>query len=181
MNNNNSSRWYAVYTRPRAEKKVYAQLVQKGIEAYLPLTKVRRQWSDRMKTVEEPFLPGYVFVKVTFIQYYNVLVIPGALHYVCFEGKPAAIPDWQIEDLKIFMACEESAIEVTSERIRKDDLIKVISGPLCNVRGEVVEIRGRKRILLRFDSLGYCILAEMGVNKVELLEKDKSLCFPVHN
>ena len=39
-------KWYPVYTNPRAEKKAHQQLLQKGIESYLPLTRTLKQWSD---------------------------------------------------------------------------------------------------------------------------------------
>ncbi len=168
-------KWYAVYIKSRAEKKVYAELGKKGIEAYLPLVRKQSKWSDRMKVVEEPFLSGYVFVRVSFREQYDVLVIPGALRYVSFEGAPAPIPDYQIENLKILVAAGDHSIEVTSERIHKGDKIRVISGPLTNVNGEVVEIRGKRRILLRFDTLGYCIHAEIGINKIDLLEENKDV------
>lgn len=168
---NRPYKWYAVYTKSRAEKKVYAELVRKGIETYLPLIKVKRQWSDRMKIIEEPLLRGYVFVKVSRREYYDVLVTSGALYYICFDGKPTAIPDCQILNLKVFIDCSDSGIEVTSERIHKGDFIWVVCGPLKNLYGEVVEIRGKRRILLRLSSLGYCVHAEVGLNKIELIEK----------
>ena len=59
-----SQKWYAVYTKPRWEKKVNSLLLQKGIEVYCPLNKVRRKWSDRIKTIEEPLFKSYVFVKI---------------------------------------------------------------------------------------------------------------------
>ena len=168
-------RWYAVYTKSRAEKKVYDELGKKGIERYLPLKAERRQWSDRIKLIEEPLIRGYVFVRVSNREYFDVLVIPGALRYVCFEERPAVIPDCQIEDLRLFMQHIDSGLEVTSERIRKGSVVKVVSGPLKDVCGEIVELRGKRRILLRFDSLGYCIHIELGAGKVEplLIENQK--------
>jgi transcription antitermination factor NusG len=59
-----TSHWYALYTKPRWEKKVHALLTDKKIESYCPLNKVRKKWSDRMKTVEEPLFKSYVFVRV---------------------------------------------------------------------------------------------------------------------
>lgn len=173
---NRSYKWYAVYTKSRAEKRVYAELVSKGIETYLPLIRIRRQCCDRIKTIEEPLLRGYLFVKVSNKEYYDVVVIPGAIRYICFDGKPAAIPDCQIEGLKVFITQEEIGLEVTSERIRKGDSIRVVDGPLKNVSGEVVEIRGKRRILLRFDRLGCCIHVEMGTNKIELIKKGERSC-----
>jgi transcription antitermination factor NusG len=57
-------KWYAIYTRPRWEKKVNGLLEAKGIESYCPLNRVRRKWSDRIKTIEEPLFKSYVFVKI---------------------------------------------------------------------------------------------------------------------
>jgi transcription antitermination factor NusG len=56
--------WYALYTKPRWEKKIHKLLQQKGIESYCPLNKVRRKWSDRIKVVEEPLFKSYIFVRV---------------------------------------------------------------------------------------------------------------------
>ena len=163
--------WYAVYTKSRAEKKVHSALVDRGIECYLPLIKVRRQWSDRVKMVEEPLLRGYLFVKVCNKEYYNVLGVPGAIRYVSFEGKPAIIPEVQIDDLKAFMRCSQCDVEITTDHIKRGDIVRITSGPLADVSGEVVEIKGNKRILLRFGSLGYCVHAQLETNEIEVVEK----------
>ena len=55
-------KWYALYTKPRWEKKVYRLLSERGMEAYCPLNKVKKKWSDRIKLVEEPLFKSYVFV-----------------------------------------------------------------------------------------------------------------------
>ena len=52
-------KWYPVYTHPRAEKKACQALLNKGIETYLPLHRQLKQWSDRKKWVEEPFIKSY--------------------------------------------------------------------------------------------------------------------------
>lgn len=161
--------WYAVYVLVRSEKKLQAALEQKGIECYLPLKTERRQWSDRVKVVQEPLLRGYIFVRVNNKEYYEVLNTSGAIRYVCFDDKPAAIPDRQLESLRIFVEQANASLEVTTERIRKGTGIRVVTGPLKGVTGEVVEIRGRKRVLLRFGTLGYYLHAELGTQNIEVV------------
>jgi len=56
--------WHVLYTKPRNEKKVAERLSSAGYTVYCPLQKVRRQWSDRVKVVEEPLFKGYLFVKI---------------------------------------------------------------------------------------------------------------------
>ena len=57
-------KWFAIYTKPKAEKKVFDQLVKYNFEAFLPLKKEIHRWKDRLKKVEVPLFNSYVFVKV---------------------------------------------------------------------------------------------------------------------
>ncbi len=74
--------WYAVYTRPRWEKKVYNLLLERKMEAYCPMNKVRKQWSDRVKWVEEPLFKSYVFVKVAEEELTTVRMVNGIVNFV---------------------------------------------------------------------------------------------------
>lgn len=161
-------KWYAVYVKSRAEKKALAELTFKGVDAYLPLRVVKRKWSDRVKLVEEPLLRGYLFVFVSEIEYLNVLQTPGVVGYVTFEGKAAAIPEEEIENLKIFLERNKAFVDVSYENIAKGQKVKVVGGPLEGVEGEVFELRGKKRISLRFETLGCSVFADVSL---ELLEK----------
>ena len=164
-------KWCAVYTKSRAEKKVLKELVQKGIECYLPLKTVKRQWKSQSRLIEIPLITCYLFVRISRKEYYDVLVTPGVMRYVCFDGVPAVIPDHQIEALEVFMREENERVEVTSDDLTKGDLVRVIEGPLKDIQAEVVQIRGKRRIVLRFRSLGCYIHVDLGDNKIEILRK----------
>lgn len=168
-----SYRWYAVYTKSRAEKKAADELDQKGIECYLPVKTVKRTWGRISRTVEIPLISCYLFVRVSHKEYYDVLVTGGVLRYVCFDGKPAVIPDAQIDHLKIFMKKENEKVEVTSEHIGKGDLIRVVEGPLRDVEAEVAEVRGKRKLVLRFRTLGCNVHVDLGANRVEVLQKSE--------
>ena len=73
-----ASNWYALYTKPRSEKKVLDRLLEQEIEAYLPLQKKLRQWKDRKKWVEVPLINSYIFVKIEHKDYFNVLDTVGS-------------------------------------------------------------------------------------------------------
>src|SRR6056297_1144239 len=138
-------KWYAVYTRPHNEKKVCSWLKENNIECYLPLKSSLRQWSDRKKWIEEPLFRSYIFVRVSYIEYFNVLSIPGVVKYVSFGGQPQAIPDNQIEYIKIIVQQRDQEIEVNYKNIRKGSECEVLFGPLKGIRGEVVRISGQSR------------------------------------
>src|SRR3954462_11033975 len=98
-----ASRWYAIYTRPRWEKKVNTLLSEKKIESYCPLNKMRRKWSDRIKTVEEPLFKSYVFVKIEEEERTRVRMTEGVVNFVYWNGKPALIKDREIQTIRRFL------------------------------------------------------------------------------
>lgn len=167
---NASYNWYALYTRSRYEKKVHHDLNRRGVESYLPLKVEKRKWSDRVKVIEEPLLRGYLFVKVSNKEYFDVLNNTGAVCYVAFDGKAASIPENQIQNLKAFVSNFNDQINVTREKLAKGTLVKIKRGLLKDIQGEIVEIRGKNRIVLRFERLGYCIHTDISMDEVEFVD-----------
>jgi transcription antitermination factor NusG len=167
---NSDYNWYALYTRSRYEKKLHQDLFNSGVESYLPLKVERRKWSDRIKVVEEPLLRGYLFVKVSNREYFGVLNNIGAVSYVTFGGRAATIPENQIEGLRKIVDNFNDKLNVTREKITKGTQVRVKNGLLKDVLGEIVEIRGKTRIVLRFQSLGYCLHTEISMKEVEILD-----------
>lgn len=158
--------WYAAYTKSRTEKKVLARLKENGFEAYLPIKRIRKQWSDRLKWVEEPLIRSYIFIHVNERDYYNAINTPGLVCYVTFEGKAAPIPDRQIEILKMLLH-EDAEMEVSNERFTPGEKIIVISGTLVGMQGEMVEYRGRKKVLIRLGTTGTSILVTVSLDLIE--------------
>jgi len=142
------------------------RLHENGFEAYLPIQRKRRQWSDRLKWVEEPLIRSYIFIKVNESEYYNAINTPGLVCYVTFEGKAAPIPDRQIELLKMLLN-EGADMEVSNERFAPGQKIIVISGTLVGMQGEMVEYRGRKKVLVRLGSTGTNLLVTVNLDLIE--------------
>jgi transcription antitermination factor NusG len=145
-------KWYAVYTRPRAEKLVYSRLVEAGIEAYLPLQKTFRKWSDRKKLIEKPLLSSYIFVKTNSKNFNIVFKTNGVVKFVSFEGHPVSIPQKQIDVLRLLID-SNAEIEVSSERYEKGDKVEVVSGALIGLTGELIKIGTHNRFVVRIDRL----------------------------
>jgi transcription antitermination factor NusG len=158
--------WYAAYTKSRTEKKALERLTEAGYEAYLPILRKRRQWSDRIKWVEEPLIRSYIFIRVNEKDYYDAINTPGLVCYVTFEGKAAPIPEWQIDALKMLMN-QGAELEVTSERFTPGEKIIVVSGTLVGMQGELVEYRGRKKVLVRLGTTGTNILVTINLDVIE--------------
>ena len=153
----NQAHWYAVYTKPRSEKKLADRLNDKRIEAYLPMRRTLKQWSDRKKMVDEPLISSYVFVNVFQENYFEVLNTPGAVKYIWFCGKPAVIPPNQIQVLKLIMS-NDLEIDCVSSCLRQGTHVKVNSGPLKELTGELISYAGKHKVMVRLDNLDKALL-----------------------
>ncbi|QKJ30427.1 UpxY family transcription antiterminator [Mucilaginibacter mali] len=164
--NTNLLQWYPVYTNPRAEKKAYEALIKKGITTYLPLRKTLKQWSDRKKWVDEPFIKSYLFVHIKPGQQTDVLMTKGIARFIYFAGKVAAMPDRQIDDLKLVLASALD-VEVTEEDLQPGERVRIKAGPLKDLNGEVVAYRNQKQLALRFESIGCSVIVYVGASLIE--------------
>jgi transcription antitermination factor NusG len=151
-NNSSEEKWYALYTRPRAEKLVYQRLVEEGIETFLPLQKTYRMWSDRKKLVEKPLLTSYIFVKTIKHNFPKVYKTNGVVKFVSFEGHPVSIPQNQIDNLRLLIN-SDAEIEISSENFAKGDNVEVTSGSLIGLTGELIKIGNQNRVVVRIDRL----------------------------
>ncbi len=159
-----TKKWYAVYTRPRWEKKVNQLLREKGTESYCPLNKVRRRWSDRLKVVEEPLFKSYVFVKITDEDRTRVRMTPGVINFVYWNGKPAAIREKEIGSIRRFLD-EYDEVEVRPMNVLINERVKIMAGPLMDKEGKVLSVR-RKMVKVAIDSLGYILVAHIERSKL---------------
>ena len=152
---NESKHWYAVYTKPRWEKKICAQLEKKGLVYYCPMNKVRRKWSDRYKIIEEPLFKSYVFVQVSEEEKTRVRLTDGVVNFLYWNGKPGIIKDEEIEIMKNWLKpIYDQAKNV--EILRIGDTIEINKGPISTQKSYLKDITKSKYILV-LESLGYIL------------------------
>lgn len=158
--------WFAIYTNPRAEKKVLERLIKKNIEAFLPLQMKLKQWKDRKKKIEEPLFRSYLFVRISEKEYYDVLNTHGIVRYITFSGKAASVPEWQINAIKQLIESNHE-FEITNIELKKGEQVKVISGVLTGMKGELVSIENEKKVLVRIDHISHNLLVNIPLNQLE--------------
>ena len=149
-------RWHALYTASRAEKKVRDRLMEQGIECFLPVQTVVRQWTYRKSRVVVPVVAGMVFVRVTRQEQVKVLQTKGAVAFLRLRGGagPAVIPDRQMEAFRFLLDFSEEAVEMINEEVEVGDLVQVVKGPLKGMEGELVKFKGETKVVVRIDMLG---------------------------
>jgi transcription antitermination factor NusG len=159
-----TAKWHAIYTRPRWEKKVNGLLEAKGIESYCPLNKVRRKWSDRIKTIEEPLFKSYVFVKINDEARGDVRLTDGVINFVYWSGKPALIKEKEIQIIKRFLD-EHENVDLVKIELKPEQRVRVTAGPLMDQEGKIIELK-HKVAKVAIDSLGYILVANIDKAKL---------------
>lgn len=153
-------------------KSVLTALEEKGIDAFLPLTREMRQWKDRKKEVEIPLFSGYVFINIELKNKLYALETNGVVRLIGFGGKPAQIPDWQIEQLKRLV---ESQTTVVAENwLRTGDSVEVTEGPLAGIRGYLQEKRGQHSIVILLEGIRQAASFVVEVGKVKKVASEEA-------
>ena len=164
-----TKKWYAVYTKPRWEKKVNRMFLERQIESYCPLHRVHRKWSDRIKIVEEPLFKSYVFVCITEAEKTAVRMINGVVNFVYWLGKPAIIKGREIEIIRRFLN-EYENVEVKQLDIKPGGNIMVESGLLMGKKGVIKKVLN-SRVEVVIESIGFKLTAYIEKSKISLLDK----------
>ena len=156
--------WFAVWTRFRHEQLVREQLEQKSMEAFLPTVTRWSRWKDRKKKINWPLFPGYCFVRFDGRVTLPVLTCAGVVSIVSLDGKPAAIPDQEIEGIRQLVQ-SDLAFD-PCPLIKEGAMVDVIHGPLKGVSGRLVRKDARARLILSVDLIGQAVSVEVDVADV---------------
>ncbi len=173
--NEDLSTWYAIFTKPRSEKKVYQRMLDHDIEAFLPLVKTIRQWSDRKKTVEVPLISSYIFVRLPEKELYRTLPIQGTVNVLKHLGKPAKIRDIEIENLRILSGSGEQHQISNCISVSHGDNVEVVNGPFMGLIATCVREGKNHRVLVKIDSLGSCFNVNIPLSFLRKIKKRESV------
>jgi transcriptional antiterminator NusG len=163
--------WYALYTRSRHEKQVAEFLQRQRVETFLPL---RRTWSsrqDRKVTIQVPALPGYLFVRCTLYAETRALIkrASGVLRLVEHAGRPAAIPNNQIQSLRSALAASFNA--EGHPYLRVGDRVRVVRGPMVGAEGYLLRVsENHHRLVIAVDYVNQALSVEIDAHCVEPAE-----------
>ncbi len=139
--------WYAIHTRSRFEKQVECLLRLRGTETFLPLVRQVRRWNDRRKTIASPLFPGYLFARLRRLreQQLTILRTSGVVGFAGCQGRPAAVPDHQIEALKrLLQADPQCAIRPF---LHSGQRVRIRGGALDGVEGILHENCGKHLVI----------------------------------
>ena len=154
-------RWYVLRTMPQHEHAAAKYLQQKGIEHYLPLVARKRKWSDRIKIIEFPLFPGYLFVRIRYRQdYRTVLGFHGNLGFITVEDVPASMSDEEIDSLKYMVQEGQEIQNEPAKLFPPGQVVEINFGDFKGQQGIVKKVKGKTRVTIYLHLLGQRVTAE---------------------
>jgi transcription antitermination factor NusG len=152
--------WFAIWTRSRHEQVVREQLEQKNVQAFLPTITRWSRWKDRKKKIDWPLFPGYCFARFDPAHSLPILKCTGVVSIVSVEGKPAAIPEVELDSIRLLVGSELQYDPCPL--VREGIMVEVVHGPLRGVVGRLIrKDLSRARLVLSVDLIGQAVSVEV--------------------
>jgi transcription termination/antitermination protein NusG len=154
-----SGPWFVLQVAPRSEKRVASVLEYKGYQPFAPVYQVRRRWSDRVKTLEEPLFPGYVFVRTPGGGVSGLLCsTPGVVRLLSFGGRPSQIPDCEIDAIR---RCAAVGNPVPAPYCHVGQKVEIREGPFAGIVGIVRQIMDRACLIVSVELIEQSISVDV--------------------
>jgi transcription antitermination factor NusG len=171
--------WFAVYTRPKWERKVTELLIKKQIKAYCPLNRDFREWGDKRKGTIDPLFSSYVFVYLTEEEQAKVIKTRGVISFIYWLGNPAIISNEEIDTIKRILD-EYTDVKLKKTFVNPNEQLKIISNPLMLRKGNVLEVRNNTVEVL-LPSLGQMLVVDARKDNIENISYGEEIKIRVQN
>jgi transcription antitermination factor NusG len=151
--------WYAVRVRSNYENNVSTVLEHKGVEKFLPTYRSRRKWGDRIKTLDLPLFPGYVFCRIPLDERNLVLTVGGVVDIVSVGRVPAAVSDAEIDAIRTVV---ESRVHAEPwPFIKVGETVRIHSGSLAGLEGILLRVKNSWRLVISVTLLERSVAIEI--------------------
>jgi len=152
--------WYAIHVRSKFERIASTVLQDKGFQEFLPLYRAKRQWSDRVKQLDLPLFPGYLFCRIDIAErLLPIVMTPGVLAIVGAGRCPTAVSDQEIEAIQAVVRSGLPAMPWPG--MIAGSLVLVERGPLAGVEGVVLDVNRKSRLIVSVPLLQRAVAVEI--------------------
>ena len=163
--------WFAIQVRAKRESGVAEFLCGRGYEPFLPLSRSRKIWSDRIRVVDAPLFPGYLFCRVNIEDRLPILSAPGVIRIVGYDRSPMPVDESEINAIRAIVT--SGLPNEPWPYLRVGDPVQIRSGPLQGLRGILLGVKGAHRIVVSVTLLQRSVAVEIDSAYVKSLSLDR--------
>jgi transcription antitermination factor NusG len=151
--------WFALQVRTQQEAGVAEILSGKGYEWFLPQYTCRKRWSDRIKEVQTPLFPGYLFCRFDPLNRLPILKTPGVFRIVGYNRQPTPVDETEIHSIQTLIA--SGIPNQPWPFLHVGDRVQIESGPLRGAQGILTEFKGKHRLVVSITLLQRAVAVEI--------------------
>jgi transcription antitermination factor NusG len=148
--------WYAIKVKYQTEQKIKTWLDEKTIENFIPFRTVMIERNGKKIKKEKPVVPGLLFIRTNY-QTACALPAESSIKMVYLRNLEnhqfLIVPDKQMKDFMFLLDFSESAVQIENTNLKRGDRVRVIKGDFAGIEGELVRIKGHKRVVVRLEGL----------------------------
>jgi len=159
--------WFALQVRMRYEVAVADHLKGKGYEWFLPLYKARRRWSDRIREVDAPLFPGYLFCRFNPHNRLPILKTPSVTQIVGYNHVPIPVDEHEIEAIRRLVA--SGVPNFPCAYLEVGSKVRIEAGALRGLEGVLTELKGKRRLVLSITLLQRSVAVEIESDAVSVV------------
>jgi transcription antitermination factor NusG len=156
-----SPHWFVLFVRANQEKKTAQRLLSYEVEHYLPCFRSVRQWKDRRVTLEMPLFPGYVFVRLPFLERRKVLSLPNVVSLVGSKSSPSIVSAEEIDSIRRGVEFGNAA---PHPKLVVGQRVAITSGVLRGMQGILLRSQNNTRVVVAVDSISRCFAVEVDIS-----------------
>jgi transcriptional antiterminator RfaH len=151
--------WFALQVRTKHELSVANFLRCRGYDPFVPFFQCRKVWSDRIKVVDAPLFPSYLFCRLNIHQRLPVLMTPGVIRIVGQKGRPQPVDEAEISAVQTMLT--SGLPNRPWPFLKAGDRVHIERGPLRGLDGILAEVRGGHRLILSVTLLERSVAVEI--------------------
>jgi transcription antitermination factor NusG len=151
-------KWYVLFVRTNQEKRVADRLLSGDIEHYLPCYSSMRQWKDRRVKLEMPLFPGYVFVRMPFMERMKVLTLPNVSYLLGAKNAPSAVSEDEITQIRLGI---EHGTAQPHPYLREGQRVRIREGIMTGMEGILLRTQNSNRVVVSLDSISRAFVVEI--------------------
>jgi transcription antitermination factor NusG len=157
-------KWFVLFVRYNQEKRTAHRLAEYGVEHFLPCCRSLRQWKDRRVTLEMPLFPGYVFVRLPFVERARVLTMPNVVSLVGGRNSPSAVSEEEINWIKLGI---EHGNAMPHPELAVGQRVRIVAGALAGMQGILLRRQNGTRVVICLDSISRSFVVEVDLAAIE--------------
>ena len=152
-------RWFALQVRTRWESSTAVLLSGKGYQTLLPTYHTKKRWNGRIRQVNAPLFPGYVFCQFDVLNRLPILVTPGVIAIVGRGRIPLPVDEKEMSAVQTLV---DSGLRAEPwPYLEVGQRVRIESDALNGLEGILLSFKGNHRIVVSVSLLRRSVALEI--------------------